>query len=429
MRTRVFLPALLLTFALGAGLARPVHAAIDGFILEAIREVGEGWDLDDRIGATLNADEHIINIEDCREYRGHEIELSFGLDPAPLAGDEYSVKLAVPGGSCPTDDLEDVGGTTGGCELIVRRAEPSATGNEVILDLDDIIGASCDAGTEETTTLYVVYQETGATTTLVEPIDFIVDLEAPEPPTGVEAFPGESSVDVAWTDDVNADEGLTYKVYYRAGAPITTIEEADGSEESGEDADSLTIGGLESNQTYYFRVTAIDDHENESALSPDADVSATTIPATDFWELYKDSGGGEPGGFCFIATAAYGTPLADDVNLLRRFRDHWLLTSEAGRSFVAFYYEHSPPLARAIQKSPALAAVTRILLVPLVFLAWFLVELGLLGKLAVLAIGWGVTRSVRTLVRRRWAAPGPRMVRLPLTTPTPGAFRTEGDAC
>lgn len=428
MRTRPFLPALLVTLAVAAIPARPAHATIDGFILEAIREADEGWSLDDRIGATRNAEEHIINIQDCLEYKGHTVDVSFGLDPAPLTGDEYSVKLAEPGGSCPTDDLEDVGGETGGCELLVRRAEPQANGNEFEVDLDALIGASCDAGSEETTTLYIVYQESGATTTLSEPIDFVVDLEAPAAPTNVEAFPGESSSEISWTDDVNTEERLTYRVYYRAGAPIVTTEDADGSEESGEDADSLTVSGLDSNETYYFRVTTIDPNDNESELSADADVSTTTVPATDFWELYKDSGGDEPGGFCFIATAAYGTPLAEDVDLLRRFRDEWLLTSGAGRSFVSFYYEHSPPIARAVRKSPALAAAVRVLLLPLVFLAWFLVELGLVGKLLLLATGWAALRAVRTLFRRRWGRTGPALRRLPLSLP-PTTLPQEGDAC
>jgi len=48
---------------------------------------------------------------------------------------------------------------------------------------------------------------------------------------------------------------------------------------------------------------------------------------------------------CFIATAAYGTPKAQEIDYLRDFRDEVLLQSNAGELFVELYYEHSPPIA------------------------------------------------------------------------------------
>ena len=78
--------------------------------------------------------------------------------------------------------------------------------------------------------------------------------------------------------------------------------------------------------------------------------------------------GGGGGGWCFIATAAFGSSLAPEVMLLREFRDRYLLQNPAGRGLVSLYSTLSPPLADIIARSEALRAVVRVALVP--FIEW-----------------------------------------------------------
>jgi len=77
------------------------------------------------------------------------------------------------------------------------------------------------------------------------------------------------------------------------------------------------------------------------------------------------SGGG--GGGCFIATAAFGTPMAKEVIALKEFRDKYLLTSPLGRDFVKVYYRTSPPIADFIRNKPLIKAMVRMQLKPLVW--------------------------------------------------------------
>jgi hypothetical protein len=72
------------------------------------------------------------------------------------------------------------------------------------------------------------------------------------------------------------------------------------------------------------------------------------------------------GGGCFIATAAYGSAMANDVDTLRHFRDDYLLTNRAGQIFTELYYKYSPPVADQIRKSESIKELVRASLIPLV---------------------------------------------------------------
>ena len=75
-----------------------------------------------------------------------------------------------------------------------------------------------------------------------------------------------------------------------------------------------------------------------------------------------------------MATAAYGSPLADEVGVLRRFRDRFLMTNEIGRALVAGYYTVGPTFADAIREDEDRRAAARTMLTPLVALARWLTD-------------------------------------------------------
>ena len=71
---------------------------------------------------------------------------------------------------------------------------------------------------------------------------------------------------------------------------------------------------------------------------------------------YKDFG------WCFIASAVYGSADAPEVVALRHFRDNSLRRLWLGRVFIKAYYNLSPPAARFIARHPRVSSQVRKLL-------------------------------------------------------------------
>jgi hypothetical protein len=94
----------------------------------------------------------------------------------------------------------------------------------------------------------------------------------------------------------------------------------------------------------------------------------------------------EGGRTCFIATAAYGTPMAKEIQILREFRDEYLLTNAVGRALVDVYYRVSPPIAEFITEHPSLKPIVRAGLLPAVAMSTVAVNTTPVEKMVIVGL-------------------------------------------
>ena len=177
---------------------------------------------------------------------------------------------------------------------------------------------------------------------------------------GLTATAGDGQVALAWTAEASS---TCYNVY-----KSTTSGSGYALVNSNVAGTSYTVTSLTNGTTYYFVVRGVDtaiptegSDCDEASATPEA---AAPTPTT----------GGGGGGPCFIATAAYGTPMAKEVKVLCKFRDEYLLKAEAGETFVKLYYRTSPPIADFIRDKTPLKAFVRIGLRPVVEAAKVIVK-------------------------------------------------------
>ncbi|MEJ2260185.1 MAG: fibronectin type III domain-containing protein [Nitrosopumilaceae archaeon] len=75
------------------------------------------------------------------------------------------------------------------------------------------------------------------------------------------------------------------------------------------------------------------------------------------------------GGGCLIATAAYGSEMAPQVQFLREIRDNKVMSTESGASFMSgfneFYYSFSPAVADYERENPAFKEAVKLGLTPM----------------------------------------------------------------
>jgi hypothetical protein len=172
----------------------------------------------------------------------------------------------------------------------------------------------------------------------------------PVGPSGLTATGASTSgITLTWTDNSSGETG--YEIQRKTGAgAFATVTTTAGN------VTSYVDPCLAEMTTYTYRVRATGIGGNSSFSGEASATNNSACPAA-------SSGG------CFIATAAYGSPLAQEVQVLREFRDRALRPHAPGRLLVAAYSRVSPPIADLIRQHESLRAAARGLLWPVVWWA------------------------------------------------------------
>lgn len=133
------------------------------------------------------------------------------------------------------------------------------------------------------------------------------------------------------------------------------------------------------NYNMALSMTASDDFDQQAAIYDNAAAVYDTVGDTTAAENARDEAAFarsrqdlKTGSDCLIVTATFGSPMADEVQLVRDFRDNTLQQDYLGSRYVtalnAMYYSFSPFVARAIDQNPSAKPVMRLILAPLLFI-------------------------------------------------------------
>jgi hypothetical protein len=102
----------------------------------------------------------------------------------------------------------------------------------------------------------------------------------------------------------------------------------------------------------------------------------------------------EDGGGCLIATAAFGSELSPQVQLLREIRDNTVLQTESGTTFMTgfnqFYYSFSPAIADYERENSAFKYTVKIALTPLLASLTLLQHVDIDSEFEMLGYGIGI---------------------------------------
>jgi len=140
--------------------------------------------------------------------------------------------------------------------------------------------------------------------------------------------------------------------------------------------------------------TEVVDEEPEVDEEPDMESSQPVCGPGTVLKNNVCVAGQQGGGGCLIATAAFGSEMAPQVQFLRELRDNTVLQTESGSAFMAgfnqFYYSFSPVVADYERENPAFKEAVKITLTPLLTSLTLLQYVDINSESEMLGYGIGV---------------------------------------
>jgi len=167
-----------------------------------------------------------------------------------------------------------------------------------------------------------------------------------------------------------------YVVFWGTSSESYTSDS--GNIDEGQTIYSAT--GLSDGTTYFFAVKAYDDQGRESDYSNEVSTDDSTPT------ISTSGGSGDDNDGCFIATAAYSSPMSSKTNILCQFSDWYLKSNVLGKSLITLYEGSSPYLADITSKNEYLKVVVRLVLWPVVGVAYVMGNTTMEQKIMMLVI-------------------------------------------
>jgi protein-disulfide isomerase/plastocyanin len=145
----------------------------------------------------------------------------------------------------------------------------------------------------------------------------------------------------------NKEVGTSHRV---EGTPVFVIVDSEGNSER--------IEGPQSSAIFAEVIDAMLGEPMEEAMAQEMEEKEMVVTEVD------DNGGG-----CLIATAAYGSELAPQVQFLREIRDNTVMSTSSGAAFMTgfnqLYYSFSPTIADLERKNPIFQEAVRTIITPM----------------------------------------------------------------